>query len=206
MSQGRLTPVSKQSTPSRTGTKSQGQRRGTSQGEDVLGSRGQDVRGSRMSNRSPVPPISRTPSADRRLLRALTVSPHHDDAGDASPEPEYTRQTPRKATPAHRTPADSRQSVQEASERSPVASRGVTPRDATDRSPTVTPSVRRTATQASQVSRNSVSDVVTVRLPTPANEIKGVCKFYLFQIRSLQESVWLYVFCQSKQVPNRYFN
>lgn len=131
-----------------------------------------DSCGTRMSQRSPAPPISRTPSADRRLLRALTVSPNQDDAGDASPEPEYTRNTPSKASPMRQS-TQTRQPTQGPSGRSPTVSQRASARETAEKSPTVTPSQR--ASEMSQISGGGALDAVDVRLPTPPGEVKEVC-------------------------------
>lgn len=150
------------------------------------GGQDQAVSGTQMSNRSPVPPISRTPSADRRLLRALTVSPNGEDNADASPEPEYTRQTPRKSTPAQTrepTREPTRQSTREPTRQQTQnnpSTRGASPRQSSRRTATATPSYREDASRASGASQHSEAadpDVVSIRLPTPEKgEVRSVRK------------------------------
>lgn len=189
-------PQSEQQPPSRRGTAAQDQtqRRASnrnqsdraesyrSQSYREPSNRGQSYNGgtkeSGMSNKSPVPPISRTPSADRRLLRALTVSPNQD-GGDATPEPEYTRQSPRKATPARQS-TQGRQPTGEQNQ-GRQSSQAASPRQS-GRSPTVTPSYRDSTGGESVRSRRS-GPAETIRLPSPGKNTREVCAFSSFASR-----------------------
>lgn len=109
---------------------------------------------SRMSNRSPAA-ISRTPSADRRLLRTLTVSPNtgeykDDDEDDAVPETQNST----------RQPTQARQSTRMSVNRTPTESLGGSPNRMSK-----TPSVQNGRT--------------TIGLPSPRMEARGVRDLYI---------------------------
>ena len=109
----------------------------------------EETRQSAMSNRSPAA-ISRTPSADRRLLRALTVSPNtgeykEDEVDDATPEPQYSA----------RQSTQNRQSTRLSVNRTPTQS--------------VRGSPNRVSETPAQNDRHSV-----INIPSPVKEGRGV--------------------------------
>ncbi|KAH3726115.1 hypothetical protein DPMN_051971 [Dreissena polymorpha] len=131
------------------------------------------------SIRSPAA-ISRTPSADRRLLRTLTVSPNVDNP---TPEPDINNFV-RKSQPVKQ------QSLHTQSRRSqgqhtgtPVES-AVTPRQSRLRTPTESyvGSPNRTPDDGSadEGSKPGRTSRVVITLPATDNEIRAVCQYRIF--------------------------
>ncbi|XP_052811518.1 BTB/POZ domain-containing protein 6-B-like [Mya arenaria] len=134
------------------------------------------VPNSSMSNRSRAQSL-RTPSADRELLRTLTVSPNQGNAeATPTPDPDVTVNSALKKSHSRRsgpeTDATQGTPVSHGSQASQMRQSFITPTCSETGSPNQTwqdgESTRRDSSQSGTESRRTV-----VRLPTPPNDIRG---------------------------------